>query len=142
MDTEPSLFKVIETDTMTGWDRYLDNMKTSPWTGTFTREEASACAEWRNKNITGRYACKIVPVEPHMTDSGAARERHARSHGSHRMEDCSDVDCREAATRLLSEELDRRAAAAESAPLVAAPFETGEPWRSTAEAEWDGSRDG
>jgi len=142
MDTEPSLFKVIETDTMTGWERYLDNMKTSPWTGTFTREEAGACVEWREKNITGRYSYKIVTVEPHMTDSDAARERHARSHGSHRIKDCSDVDCREASARLLSEELTRRNAAAGTASLLAAPFETGTPWRSTAEAEWDGSRDG
>ena len=27
-------------------------------------------------------------------------------------------------------------------PVVAAPFETGAPWRSAAEADWDGSRDG
>lgn len=145
MDTGPGLFKVIETDTMTGWKRYLDNMKTSPWTGTFTREEAEACVDWRKKNITGRYAYRIVPVEPHMTDNDATRERQARHHGSHRMEDCTDVDCREAAIRLLHEDLDRRFASEQaSAPSVpaAAPFETGAPFRSAAEAEWDGSRDG
>jgi hypothetical protein len=110
-DTAPDLFKVVETDTMTGWERYLDNMKTSPWSGTFTREEADASVEWRRKNITGRYAYEVVPVEPHMTDNDAARQRHAERHGSHTMEDCSDVDCREAAMRLLHEDLNRRFAA-------------------------------
>ena len=39
------LFKVIEVDTMTGWRQYLNNMSTSPWTGTFTREQAEASVE-------------------------------------------------------------------------------------------------
>jgi hypothetical protein len=113
----PALFKVIETDTMTGWKQYLHNMSTSPWSGTFTREEAEKSVKWREENITRRYAYQIVPVEPHMMDNDAARERHGGRdggrHGSHRMEDCSDVDCREAARRLLHEELDRRFAGAE-----------------------------
>jgi hypothetical protein len=112
------LFKVIETDTMTGWKRYLDNMKTSPWSGTFTREEADASVEWRKKNITGRYAYEIVPVQPYMTDNDAARERHGERHGFHRMEDCSNVDCREAAGQLLHEELNWRFAA-DAAPTAA-----------------------
>lgn len=116
MDAE--LFKVIETDTMTGWKQYLNNMKTSPWTGTFTREEADAAVKWREENITRRYAYRVVPVQPHMTDNDAARQRHAERHGSHRMEDCSDVDCREAGTRLLHEELNRRFAEREPAPAA------------------------
>ena len=115
MDAE--LFKVIETDTMTGWDRYLDNMKTTPWTGTFTRDEADAAVKWREENITRRYAYKVASVQPHMTDNDAARQRHAGRHGSHRMEDCSDVDCREAGTRLLHEDLNRRSA--ETSPAAA-----------------------
>lgn len=105
-------FKVIEVDTMTGWKQYLDNMTASPWTGTFTREEADACVQWREANITRRYAYKIVPVEPYMTDNTAARERHDARHGMHPMEDCSDIDCREAARRLFAEDYARRLAEA------------------------------
>lgn len=112
-ECEP-LFKVIETDTMTGWRRYLDNMSTSPWTGTFTRERAEASVKWREENITRRYAYEIVPVQPWMTDNDEARKRHGERHGPHRMEDCSDVDCREAVIRLLHEDLDRRFAAADA----------------------------
>lgn len=112
---EPGMFRIIETDTMTGWKRYLDNMKTEPWSGTFTREQAEASVKWRQENITGRYAYTIVPVETYMTDNAKARERHDSRHGSHRMEDCSDVDCREATDRLLSEELARRNAASNAA---------------------------
>jgi hypothetical protein len=107
-------FKVTETDRMTGWDRHLDNMKTTPWSGTFTREEAEASVKWREEHITGRYAYKIVPVEPHMTDNDAALKRHAEHHGRWPVTDCGDVDCREAATRLLNEELDRRFAATDA----------------------------
>lgn len=104
-------FKVVETDSMTGWDRYLDNMSESPWSGTFTREQAEASVKWREEHITRRYSYRIVPVEPHMTDSDAARVRHDARHGSHRMEDCGDVDCREAAQRLSMEEFNRQFAA-------------------------------
>jgi hypothetical protein len=104
-------FKVIETDTMTGWKQYLDNMSTEPWLGTFTRERAEASVKWREENITRRYSYRIVPVEPFMNDNGKARERHDAKHGSHRMEDCSDVDCREAALRLSMEEFNRLYAA-------------------------------
>jgi hypothetical protein len=107
-DAAPGVFRVIETDTMTGWRQYLNNMKTSPWTGTFTREEAEASVKWREENITRRYAYKIVPVEPWMTGNDEARKRHDGRHGSHRMEDCSDVDCREAGVRLMHEALDRQ----------------------------------
>lgn len=109
--TESALFKVIETDRMTGWDRYLDNMKTSPWSGTFTRDEADACVDWRQKNITGRYGYKVVAVEPYMTDNEAARERHMERHGLRRMEDCGDIDCRAAAARIAHAEISRQYAA-------------------------------
>lgn len=108
-DTE-ARFKVIETDTMTGWKWYLDNMQTDPWSGTFTREQAEASVKWREENITRRYAYKIVPVEPYMTDNDAALQRHGERHGSWPAADCGDVDCREAATRLRREELNRRLA--------------------------------
>jgi hypothetical protein len=111
--TEPR-FKVIETDTMTGWCEYLNNMSTDPWSGTFTREEAEASVKWREENITRRYAYKIVPVEPHMTDNDAALRRHIERCGRWPLTDCGDVDCREAATRLLHEELDRRFAATDA----------------------------
>lgn len=103
--------KVVETDRMTGWDRYLDNMKTTPWSGTFTREEADASVKWREEHITRRYAYTIVPLEPYMTDNDAALKRHAERHGHWPVTDCGDVDCREAAGRLLHEEFDRRFAA-------------------------------
>lgn len=93
-------FKLIEVDRMTGWERYLDNMDTEPWAGTFTREQAEASVKWREEHITGRYGYRIVPVEPHMTDNKAARERHDTRHGSFKMEDCSDVDCLAATMRL------------------------------------------
>lgn len=98
-------FKVVETDTMTGWKKYLDNMKHSPWRGTFTREEAEASVKWREEHITRRYAYEIIPVQPWMTDNNAARDRHERRHGSRAMSECADIDCREAAARLLGEEL-------------------------------------
>lgn len=101
-------FKVIEVDRMTGWERYLDNMGTEPWTGTFSREDAEASVKWRQEHITGRYGYRIVPVEPHMTDNKAARERHDARHGSFPMEDCGDVDCTAARMRLLSERYNRR----------------------------------
>jgi hypothetical protein len=103
-------FKVIETDNTTGCRKYLDNMSESPWSATFTREQAEASVAWREKNITRRYAYRIVAVEPYMTDNDAALQRHGERHGSWPMTDCGDVDCREAATRLLHEELDRRRA--------------------------------
>lgn len=106
-DAEPQ-FKVVETDTMTGWEQYLNNMSTDCWTGTFTRERAEATVRWRKENITSRYAYKIVPVEPHMTDNPAALKRHGGRHGRWPVTECGDVDCREAATRLLHEELNRR----------------------------------
>jgi hypothetical protein len=110
---EADLFRVIETDGMTGWDRYLDNMTTSPWTGTFTREQAEAAVDWREKNITRRYSYKIVPVQPYMTDNDEARKRHAECHGSWRMDACGDVDCREAAIRLVRDAIVGKPAAAE-----------------------------
>ena len=106
-----SLFRVIETDGMTGWDRYLDNMAMSPWSGTFTREQAEASVEWRKQNITSRYSYEIVPAQPWMTDSGEARKRHDERrgrHGSRGMEDCNNIDCREASARLAREEISRR----------------------------------
>jgi hypothetical protein len=106
-DAEPQ-FKVIETDAMTGSKRYLDNMSTDCWTGTFTRERAEATVKWREENITRRYSYKIVPVEPHMTDNDAAVRRHAERHGHWPVTDCGDVDCREAAGRLAREELNRQ----------------------------------
>jgi hypothetical protein len=106
-------FKVIETDTMTGWKQYLDNMSTEPWSGTFAREQAEASVKWREENITRRYSYRIVPVGPHMTDNGKARERHDAGHGFHRMEDCSDIDCREAVLRISMEEFNRQYAAEE-----------------------------
>jgi hypothetical protein len=112
-EVPPELFKVIETDTMTGWKQYLNNMSTDPWSGTFTREQAEASVKWREENITRRYSYRIVPVEAHMTDNDAARERHDGRHGSHRMEDCSDVDCRKAALRISVEEFNRQYAADE-----------------------------
>lgn len=121
-------FKVIETGTMTGWKQYLNNMNTDPWPGTFTREQALADVEWRTKTGTGRYAYDIVPVQPYMTGNDEARNRHGSSHGSHRMEDCADVDCREAAIRLHDEELDRRLAA----------LNTGIPVRDREEGRADG----
>lgn len=81
-EAEPELFKVIETDGMTGWRKYLDNMKHSPWRVTFTRDEAEASVAWRKANITSRYAYDIVPVQPHMTDNDKARERHDGRRGS------------------------------------------------------------
>lgn len=111
-------FKVIETDVMTGGKRYLDNMSESPWSGTFTRDQAEASVRWREENITRRYAYAIVPVEPYMTDNDAALRRHEEQHGHWAMTDCGDVDCREAAARLLHEELDR----------CLAPEGTGEAW--------------
>jgi hypothetical protein len=113
-DEAEARFKVVETDRMTGWDRYLDNMDENPWTRTFTREQAEVSVKWREKNITGRYGYKIVPVEPHMTDNDAAIRRHAERHGRWPVTDCGDVDCREAATRLLHEELGRRFAASDA----------------------------
>lgn len=110
---EPALFKVIETDTMTGWREYLKNMSTIPWTGTFTRNQAEATVKWREEHITRRYAYRIVPVEPHMTDNEAAFRRHSDRHGHWPASDCTDVDCREASMRLMHEELNRRFAAAE-----------------------------
>jgi hypothetical protein len=118
-DEQPDAFKVIETDNMTGWDRYLDNMGTAPWSGTFTREQAEADVEWRKANITGRYSYAIVPVEPWMTDNGEARKWHDDRHGSHRMEDCGHVACREATTRLLHEELNRQFAEQDAARSAA-----------------------
>lgn len=95
-------FKLIEVDRMTGWERYLDNMNTDPWSGTFTREEDEASVKWREEHIVGRYGYRVVPVEPHMTDNDAARERHDGGHGSFKMEDCGDVDCHAATMRLLA----------------------------------------
>lgn len=69
---------------MTGWKRYLGNMKTSPWTGMFTREEAEALVKWREASITRRYAYEIVSVQPHMTDNGKAREHHEARKGPRR----------------------------------------------------------
>jgi hypothetical protein len=103
-------FKIIETDRMTGWERYLDNMKTSPWTGTFTKEQADASVEWRRANITRRYGYTIVPVKPYMTDNEVARIRHVSRHGSHPMDDCGDVDCREAVTRQMHDDLVKKLA--------------------------------
>jgi hypothetical protein len=116
MTTEPATgcgeqagqFKLIEVDRMTGWERYLDNMQADPWSGTFTREQAEASVKWREEHIVGRYGYRIVPVEPHMTDNDAARERHDGRHGSFRMEDCGDVDCHAATMRLLAGQHNRR----------------------------------
>jgi hypothetical protein len=99
------MFKIIETDTMTGWDRYLDNMRENPWTGTFTREQADASVTWREKNITRRYRYTVVAVQPWMTDPLAAASRHADRHGSDDMGKCSDLNCREATTKLMHDEL-------------------------------------
>jgi hypothetical protein len=107
-ETAEARFKVIETDNMTGWERYLDNMSATPWSATFTREEAEASVRWREEHITGRYSYRIVPVEPHMTDNGKARERHDSRHGSFPMEDCGDVDCSAARMRLLAGHHGRR----------------------------------
>lgn len=120
-ETGEPLFKVTETDNMTGWKQYLSNMRESPWRPTFTREEAEATVRWREENITGRYSYEIVPVEAYMTDNEAALSRHELRHGSHAMSDCTDVDCREAAARLRREELDRSFAAAASAPETEDP---------------------
>jgi len=95
-------FKVIEVDRMTGWERYLSNMSTDPWSGTFTREQAEASVKWREENIVSRYGYRIVSLEPHMTDNGKARERHDSGHGAFPMEDCGDVDCSAARMRLLA----------------------------------------
>lgn len=110
----PGRFKVIETDGMTGWERYLDNMSPGEWTGTFTRERAEATVKWREENIVSRYSYRVVPVEPHMTDNDAARERHDARHWTRRMDGCSDIDCLEAARRLRREEASRRFAQAHS----------------------------
>jgi hypothetical protein len=110
----PELFRVIEHDTMTGWDEYLNNMGSSPWTGTFTREQAEACVDWREKNIARRYRYEIVPAQPYMTDAAAARERHDDRDGRHSrqpMKECADIDCREASARLAREEIGRQFAA-------------------------------
>lgn len=110
-DAEAELFKVIEIDGMTGWQKYLDNMKHSPWRATFTRDEAEASVAWRKANITSRYSYEIVPVQPHMTDNDKARGRHdgrRGRHGSGRMEDCADIDCMEAANRLFRDEMNRQ----------------------------------
>lgn len=110
-DAEAELFKVIENDGMTGARRYLDNMRHSPWRATFTRDEADACVAWRKANITSKYWYEIVPLQPWMTDNDKARERHdgrRGRHGSGRMEDCADVDCTEAASRLFRDEMNRQ----------------------------------
>lgn len=104
----PDMFKVIEIDSMTGWEKYLDNMSGEKWTGEFTREQADACVEWRLKNITQRYRYKIVPVEPWMDDPEAVRARHAERHStSWGMEECGEVECREACMILVREEMFR-----------------------------------
>jgi hypothetical protein len=93
-------------------------MRHSPWRVTFTRDEAEASVAWRKANITSRYSYEIVPVQPWMTDNDKARERHdGRSgrHGSGRMEDCADVDCAEAASRLFRDEMNRQFAARDAA---------------------------
>lgn len=117
-DSEPELFKVIEIDGMTGWRKYLDNMKHSPWREAFTRDEAEACVELRKRIITSRYSYEIVPLEPWMTDNDKARKRHdgrQGRHGSGPMEDCADVDCMEAASRLARDEMNRQFAERDAA---------------------------
>lgn len=111
---ESALFKVIERDGMTGAKKYLNNMRNSPWTDTFTREQADACVNWRYANITRKYSYEIVPLRPHMTDNDAARQRHDTRQGRHGhrgMEDCGDLDCEEASRRLFTEEVNRQLAA-------------------------------
>ena len=65
-DTDRCL--VIERDTMTGWEKRLNNMAEHPWGDTFTREEAEACVAWREKNITRRYGYEILPVTAWLLD--------------------------------------------------------------------------
>jgi hypothetical protein len=111
-------FRVIETDTTTGWDQYLSNMSTSPWSDSFTREQAEASVKWREENITRRYAYKIVAAEPWMSDNDETRKRHdgrQGRHGSRGMEDCGNIDCREASMRLSRDAINRSFAAADAA---------------------------
>jgi hypothetical protein len=92
--------KLIETDTMTGAERYISAV--------VTREQAEATVKWREDHITRRYAYRIVDVQPWMTDNAAARQRHRERHSLRwPMEECGDVDCTEARIRLVSEAITR-----------------------------------
>ena len=96
--------RIIETDHATGEERYVVNMA-APYSASFTPEQAEAAVAWREKNVAGRYGYRVVPLEPHMTDNGKARERHDGGHGAYPMEECGDHACREAATRLLTQRI-------------------------------------
>lgn len=100
------LFRVVETDQFTNWDEYK--------TGPLTAEAAGEDAEMRRSVTVGRYRFDVVPVEPWMTDPAAVRERHRDRHGSWRMEDCGNRDCRDMRIRLLNENLDKRFAAVDA----------------------------
>lgn len=102
MTADDRLYRVVETDRMTSWDEYRS--------GPLSREAADKAIAVHEKVTIGRYEFKAVPVEPHMTDNGKARERHDAEHGSWPMEDCPDIACREASMRLLTSRPDQVAA--------------------------------